>query len=138
MVTVQTIFDMAIHILDEQSESSGATQTSDTDEYRFRTISILNSAIPALWPFSESYDPAGEVPTLYADDYKNPDLDQVVEIDDRLALSVLPYFLAAKLIQTENESLAALCMTQYREAFQDLRTRGKGTFERIQTSYGYF
>lgn len=138
MVTVQNIFDMAIHILDEQSESTGATKTSDTDEYRFRTISILNSAIPVLWPFSESYDPEEDVPVLDADDYKNPDLDQIVEIDDRLALSVLPYFLAAKLIQTENESLAALCMTQYREAFQDLRTRGKGTFERIQTSYGYF
>lgn len=138
MTTVQAVYDMAIHILDEQSEVTGATKTEDTDEYRYRTISILNSAVPAMWPFSEDYDPESDVPVLFCEDYQNPDFTQAVGLDDRLALSVLPYFLAAKLIQTENESLAALCMNQYREAFQDLRSRGKGKFERIKTSYGYF
>lgn len=40
MVTVQQVFDTAIHLMDEQNESNGGTQTVDTDEYRFRTISI--------------------------------------------------------------------------------------------------
>ena len=52
MVTVQQVFDTAIHLMDEQNESNGGTQTVDTDEYRFRTISILNTAIPALYPYS--------------------------------------------------------------------------------------
>ena len=43
MVSVQQVFDMAIHLMDEQNESTGATVTVDTQEYKFRTISILNS-----------------------------------------------------------------------------------------------
>ena len=58
MTTAQQIFDMAIHILDEQSESTGATVTADTDEYRYRSISILNSISPVLAPFSTEYDAA--------------------------------------------------------------------------------
>ena len=38
MVSVQQVFDMAIHLMDEQSESTGATETVDTQEYKFRTI----------------------------------------------------------------------------------------------------
>ena len=138
MTTVQKIFDMAIHILDEQSESTGATVTADTDEYRYRSISILNSIIPVLAPFSSEYDAADPPMPLDASDYKNPDLDQIIQLDDRLSLGLLPWFLAAKLIQTENEALSALCLNQYREAFQQLRDHSPGSWETIQTSYGYF
>lgn len=56
-MTVQQVFDMAIHIVDEQSESTGATITVDTEEYKFRTISILNAVIPRLFPYSETCSP---------------------------------------------------------------------------------
>lgn len=138
MTTVQQIYDMAIHILDEQSESTGATVTEDTAEYRYRTISILNSVIPVLSPFSSGYDPLEPPAALDFSDYENPDMDQVIPLDDRLSLSLLPYFLAAKLIQTENESLAAACLAQYREAFQQLRDHSPGAWEKIVPSYGYF
>lgn len=138
MTTVQQIYDMAIHILDEQSEANGTTVTEDTDEYRYRTISILNSIIPALAPFSSGYDPLDPPMALDWSDYENPDMDQIIQLDDRISLPVLPYFLAAKLIQTENESLSALCMQQYREAFQQLRDHTPGTWETITPSYGYF
>lgn len=138
MTTVQQIYDMAIHILDEQSESSGITMTEDTAEYKFRTISILNSVIPALAPFSSEYDPLDPPPALDWSDYKNPDMDQIIQLDDRLSLPLLPYFLAAKLIQTENESLAALCMNQYNTTLQDIRSRAPATFEKIPISHGLF
>lgn len=138
MTTVQQIYDMAIHILDEQSESTGATVTEDTAEYRYRTISILNSVIPVLAPFSSDYDPLNPPAALDFSDYENPDMDQMIYLDDRLSLSLLPYFLAAKLIQTENESLAAACLAQYREAFQQLRDHSPGSWEKIVPSYGYF
>lgn len=138
MTTVQQIYDMAIHILDEQSESSGTTMTEDTAEYKFRTISILNSVIPALAPFSSEYDPLDPPLALDWSDYKNPDMDQIIQLDDRLSLPLLPYFLAAKLIQTENESLAALCMNQYNMTLQDIRSRAPATFEKIPISHGLF
>lgn len=138
MTTVQQIYDMAIHILDEQAESSGATVTEDTDEYRYRTISILNSIIPVLAPFSSDYDPTDPPMALDWSDYKNPDLDQIIQLDDRLSLGLLPYFLAAKLIQTENESLSVLCLSQYREAFQQLRDHSPGSWEKITPSYGFY
>lgn len=138
MTTVQQIYDMAIHILDEQSESSGTTMTEDTAEYKFRTISILNSVIPALAPFSSEYDPLDPPMALDWSDYKNPDMDQIIQLDDRLSLPLLPYFLAAKLIQTENESLAALCMNQYNVTLQDIRSRAPATFEKIPISHGLF
>lgn len=138
MTTVQQIYDMAIHILDEQSESSGTTMTEDTAEYKFRTISILNSVIPALAPFSSEYDPLNPPTALDWSDYKNPDMDQIIQLDDRLSLPLLPYFLAAKLIQTENESLAALCMNQYNMTLQDIRSRAPAAFEKIPISHGLF
>ncbi len=138
MTTVQQIFDMAIHILDEQSESTGATVTTDTDEYRYRSISILNSIIPVLAPFSSEYDVTDPPMPLDTSDYKTPDMEQMIQLDDRLSLGLLPWFLAAKLIQTENEALSALCLNQYREAFQQLRDHSPGTWQKIPTSYGYF
>jgi hypothetical protein len=142
MVTVQQVFDMAIHLMDEQGESNGATGTVDTQEYKFRTISILNSVIPALYPYSGTFKigkAARPVPTqLIADDYQNPDFEQTIPLDDALSLSVLPYFLAAQLLAGENETLAAWFMNRYRELFMDLRDMVPASFEPITTSYGGF
>ena len=142
MVSVQQVFDMAIHLMDEQNESTGATETVDTQEYKFRTISILNSVIPALYPYSGTYNPttAGRptVRKLAADDYKNPDFDQSIPLDDTLSMSVLPYYLAAQLLSAENEALSAWFMNRYRETFNDLRNRIPADFERISTPYGLF
>ena len=142
MVTVQQIFDMAIHLMDEQSESNGGTGTVDTAEYKYRTISILNSVIPALYPYSGNYEPvASGRPTaqiLEWGNYQNPDFTQAVDLDDTLCLSVLPYYLAAQLLSAENETLSAWFMNRYREAFNDLRNRIPAEFEKISTPYGLF
>lgn len=141
-VTVQQVFDMAIHAIDEQNESSGATDTVDTQEYKYRTISILNSVIPRLYPFSGDYDGAGAGrPTpqiLTCIDYREPDFEQVIGLDDTLCLSVLPLFLAAQLISAENAELASWFMNLYRETFNDIRNRIPAEFERISMPYGAF
>lgn len=142
MVTVEQVFDMAIHLMGEQEDSTGITQTDDTAEYRSRTISILNAVIPALYPFSDDYRSAGSgrppVPTLAV--LADPDaaLAQPVPLDDTLALGVLPYALAAHLTATEDEELSAWFMQRYTIAFSDLRTRMPGTFQPITAPYGYF
>ena len=144
MTTVQQVFDMTMHLMDEQAESTGATMIDDTEEYKFRTISILNTIIPSLFPFSDTYDVttpiAGRppVPMLTAVDHANPDLTQYIPLDDTLAKGVLPYALGAHLAATENEDLSAWLMQQYNMKFADLRSRIPASFEPISTPYGLF
>ena len=142
MVTVQEIFNMAIHLMDEQNETNGATGTVDTQEYKFRTISILNSVIPALQVYSSNYDRTAsgrpEPQVLYADNPANPDFTQEIALDDTLCYTLLPYYLAAQLLSGENEELAAWFLTRYREAFNDLRNKMIAEFEDISTPYGLF
>lgn len=144
MVTVQQVFDMAMHLMDEQAETTGSTMTDDTEEYKLRTISILNVIIPSLFPFSDTYDVttplAGRplVPALAAVDYANPDFTQTIPLDDTLAMGVLPYALAGHLSATENDDLSAWLMQQYNMKFADLRSRIPSSFEPISTPYGLF
>ena len=142
MAKVQEIFDMAIHLMDEQSESNGSTGTVDTQEYKFRTISILNSVIPALQIYSSDYDRTGfgrpEPEILLADNHANPDFTQEIRLDNTLSYSLLPYYLAAQLLSGENEDLANWFLARYREAFTDVRNKVLAEFEPISTPYGLF
>lgn len=140
MVTVQQIFDMAIHMMDEQRETDGSTVTVDTGEYKYRTISILNAVIPRVYQYSSGYetDDGTGVPVLDASDYKDPDFDQIVLLDERIALSLLPPYLAAQLLSAENDALASWFMNQYREAVQDVKNNIGAEFEPITTPYGLF
>lgn len=141
-ITVQQIFDHAIHLMDEQNEQNGSTMTVDTSEYKSRTISILNTAIPRLYPYSSNYNrnaagrPSAIV--LYCEDYADPDLEQLIMLDDDLCLGLLPFYLAAQLLSGENEALAAWFMTQYRENLNDFKRNIPASFEQISTPYGLF
>jgi hypothetical protein len=140
--TVQQVFDQAIHLMDEQNETTGATATADTNEYKTRTISILNTAIPRLYPYSGNYDRREpgrqDPPTLEWNDYRNPDFSQVIQLDDAICLGLLPFYLAAQLLSGENEGLAAWFMNQYREALADFKRNVPAVFEQISTPYGLF
>lgn len=97
MRTVREIFDIAIHLMDEQSESSGVTLTADTMEYSYRTPSALNSILNWAYPYSDTYTQAmdGRRPTYP----KVTSLEDTVDMDDYICLSVLPYGLAARLAE---------------------------------------
>ena len=149
MTTVQQVFDTAIHMMDEQAETSGVTQTTDTQEYRFRTLSILNAILPALYPYSDTYGSSGAgrpvcpVLTIPVDmngrpSHSDPDFTQDSPLDDTLALGVLPYALAAHLLASENRELSLWFLSQYNQVFADLRNKIPGTFEPISAPYGLF
>ena len=96
MVTAQDIFDMAMDLMDEQDESSGSTDTIDTREYKFRTISILNAGIQKLYPYSGNFTASGAgrpAADVLLTNRRNPDLSQKIPIDDALALALLPFYL---------------------------------------------
>lgn len=143
MTTIQQVFDMAIHLMDEQSETNGNTLTTDTQEYKFRTISILNAVMPVLYPFSDTLDttapgrpicPMLMVPELHS----KPDFTQEVPLDDTLARGVLPYALAAHLLSGENEDLSVWFLSRYNQVFGDIRNKIPAAFEPIATPYGLF
>lgn len=142
MITVQQVYDMAIHLMDEQDESTGKTVTVDTEEYKLRTISILNSVIPALYPYSDSYDLTADgrpaPPLLTALDYADPDFTQEIGLDDTLCTAVLPYYLAAQLLSSENDALASWFLVRYREALADLKGKIPAQFAPIRPVYGLF
>jgi hypothetical protein len=138
MATVQEIYDMAIHLMDEQNEDSGETTTQDTAEYKFRTISILNTVIPALAPYSENWGGKNGVAILYPGSYANPNMDQDIPLDDTLSYAVLPLYLAGMLLSSENEELSAMFMNRYTNAFFDLRSKQAAVFEPITPAYGLF
>lgn len=143
MTTVQQVFNTAIHMMDEQSETTGETLTTDTQEYKYRTISILNAIMPSLYPYSDTLDSTGTgrpicpmlaVPELHS----KPDFTQKIPLDDTLAMGVLPYALAAHLLSGENENLSVWFLSRYNQAFGDLRNKIPATFEPIPTPYGLF
>lgn len=143
MITVQQVFDTAIYMMDEQSETNGDTGTTDTQEYKFRSLSLLNAMIPQLYPYSDTYAlsregrpvcPKLQVPAVPS----QVDFTQTIPLDDTLALGVLPYGLAAHLLAGENTELSAWFLNRYNQAFADLRSKIPGNFEPIATPYGLF
>lgn len=143
MVTVQQVFDTAIHMMDEQSETSGDTSTQDTREYEYRTLSILNTAMVALYPYSDTAcRQPGKRPVcpqlMLPGSYRSPDFTQEIPLDDGLALGVLPYALASHLLAGENETLSAYFQSRYAQVFADIRSDIPAEFEQIDTPYGLF
>lgn len=142
MVTVQEVFDMAIDLMDEQDETTGSTDTTDTREYILRTISILNAGIAALYPYSSDSDRSqpgrpSAVP-LIADNRKEPDFNQIIPLDDALCRGLLPFYLASLLKSVEDTEFSVRMMTEYNNALQAIRDKIPADFEDIVPAYGLF
>lgn len=132
--TVQWVFDRAIHLMDEQNESTGKTQTSDTREYEFRTLSILNVLRHELYPISDTYaivEP-GKRPIVA----ELTAFDQEIDLDDGVAQGILPYGLAAHLLLGENDSLANYFSQRYSERYQSMMQTLPSQWEDIPLAYG--
>lgn len=132
--TVQDVFDKAIHWLDEQNESTGATLTSDTKEYSLRTPNILNTYLNVVYPYSDTY--------AAREDGRRPYLEPVTKMTDELDLdayicmSVLPYALAAGLVKEENPSIANVALQIYNENLNQAKATLPSTVGDIENVYG--
>lgn len=141
MADVQTIFDMAMDLMDEADESTGSTETMDTREYKIRTISILNSGIQVIYPYSSNFSRTGTgrpvADVLIHDDRANPDFTQEIGLDEALSLALLPFYLASLLRAGEDSEFSARMMNEFNRAFYDIRANLPGTFEQIVPAYGF-
>jgi hypothetical protein len=117
--------------------------TTDTNEYKYRTIPILNVIMPQMYPFSDNCQrQEGKRPVCPAltvpEKRSNPDMTQPIPIDDTLAMGALPYALAGHLLSVENESLSGWMLSRYYQAFSELRSMIPASPEPISTPYGLF
>ena len=134
MITAQEVFDRAIHLMDEQNEYTGETDTVDTEEYKGRTLSILNVLRGELYPFSDTFTDGelGKRPICE----KIPDFTSAIGLDDYICESVMPYGLAATLMMQENPVSANCCQQRYDE-LKSLLARGMpAVSEDIEDVYG--
>lgn len=132
--TVQAIFDKAMYLIDAQNESTGATTSGDTKEYRVRTIGILNNLIDIVYPASATYPDEQE---------GRPALDDIVDFSDSLDLDplilrdVLPNGLAAHLLSEENPSLAEYFQQLFEEHLERARSGVRSKFESVDDALPY-
>lgn len=134
MTTAQRIFDLAMGLMDEVNESTGATDTSDTREYKNRTLFILNILRGELYPYSDTFKAA--------EDGKRPiakpieDFATAIDLDDYICESVMPYGLAAHLLLDENPSSAGFFQQRYDELKQLLARGLPAESEDVVDVYG--
>lgn len=109
----QAVFDAAMGLMDEVNEASGATDTSDTREYKNRTLFILNVLRGELYPYSDNFKveeegvrPIAPIITDFTSD---------IGLDDYICQSVMPYGLAAHLLLDENPTSASFFNQRYEE-----------------------
>lgn len=134
MTNAEWVFARAIHLMDEQNESTGETQTADTKEYRLRTLSILNILRNELYPYSDTYEPSAgrkrPVCQMIAT------FEEDIGLDDVLAQGILPYGLAAHLLLGENDALASFFNQRYTELINTLAAKAPSEWESIDPAYG--
>jgi hypothetical protein len=134
MTNAQTVFDIAISLMDEVNETSGATDTTDTREYKLRTLLILNALRGELYRYSDTYTvtTAGTRPIVaYISDFTTP-----LGIDDFLAQSIMPYGLAAHLLLGEDDVKARFFQSRYDELLARYGNKIPKTSEAITDLYG--
>ncbi len=134
MTTGQTVFELAMHLMDETNESTGKADTADTKEYKNRTVPILNVLRVECYPYSDTYRVAevGKRPICP----EIPDLETGIGMDDGICQGVLPYGLAARLLLGEDDAKAAFFQQCYEERLEQLgRSLPAGGAE-IEALYG--
>ena len=85
-------------LIDELNDA-GAADHSDTTEYKNKTLYILKQRNDK------------KRPSIYLIE----NFDDVIELDDYICQTVMPYGLAAHLMLDENPTVAAFCQQRYEE-----------------------
>lgn len=135
----QRIFDLAMGLMDEVDSSTGATDTDDTAEYKIRSLFILNTLRGELYPYSDTYKrstESGKRPIVTVIE----DFETVIDLDDYICQTVMPYGLAAHLLLNEDPANANFFMQRYEELKRNLSIGMEAGSEDIVDVYsgGYY
>ncbi len=134
MTTAQEVFKIAIHLMDEQDEQTGAADRADTVRFKTRALSILNILQEECYPCSDTYtvqEAGGRPPCPPVTDFED-----AMGLDDGLCRGVLPYGLAAHLLLDENMTMASYFNERYEERKNAMKNALPRAFEEIGKVYG--
>lgn len=134
--TAQGVFDIAMALMDEVNESSGETDTADTREYKVRTLFILNALRGELYPYSDTFTITEEGERPIAAIIQT--WIEVIQLDDYICQTVMPYGLAAQLLMDENPTAAAFLQQRYEELRDGLAKGLPQGSESITDVYGVY
>lgn len=134
MNTVQSVFDLAIRLMDAQNESTGSTDTADTKEYRLRTPSLINILLDQAYLASDTLKPTlpGKRPICQ----KVIKMEDELDLDERLCTGVMPYGLAALLLTEEDPARADFFWQTYLEQLREARISLPSQIAEIENVYG--
>lgn len=132
MTNAQYIYETAIVIMDSLSDT-GAADVRDNDEYKHRTLKILNLLRGELYPYSDTYetDDDGRPIAALIRDFEKP-----IDLDDYICQTVMPYGLAAHLLLQEDPAAANFCQQRYDELKARLSIGMPSSSEDIEDVYG--
>ncbi len=123
-ITAQQAYNLALALMKER----------DSTDYSTYALGIINILQGELYPFSDTYtvSTAGTRPVLTPLN----SLSDVLLVDDFIGQSVLPYGLAAQLLQGEDDAKAAFFQQRYEELRDNLACRIPSSFAEIEDEYG--
>lgn len=134
MTNAQWVFEKAMHLMDEISETNGAADTAATKEYKNRTLAILNVLRVECFPASDTFavNEPGKRPVCS----EITGFDTEIGLDDGICQGVLPYGLAAHLLLDENPKAASYFQQRYEELLDAARRGVPAVAEDITDVYG--
>jgi hypothetical protein len=100
-ITAKQVFDQALALMDEVTEV-GSITTEQPEYYKVKALKFLTILQTELLPTT-------------IDPFQFTDLSQEMLVDDKVALMVLPYGLAAHLLLADDMNLAAFYNARYDE-----------------------
>lgn len=115
--TAQWVFEATMTIIDELNDA-GQADHADSQEYKQKVLYILNVLRGELYPYSDTYKQAQDKTRPIADIITS--FDDVINLDDYICQTVMPYGLAAHLMLDENPTVAAFCQQRYEELLRKL------------------
>lgn len=110
-MTGQEVFDSAIYLMDWQDNDTGSTDTTDTRDYKYRAMGLINSMLDRVFPASDNYVVGKDGRRPYCP--KLTSLDDDLYMDERVCSTVLTFGLAGLLLTEENPISSAYFLQTY-------------------------
>jgi len=132
MTNAQYVFETAVTIMDSLSDT-GKADVADNNEYKNRTLKLLNLLRGELYPYSDTYekDEEGRPIAALIRDFEKP-----IDLDDYICQTVMPYGLAAHLLLQEDPAAANFCQQRYDELKAKLSIGLPAKSEDIEDVFG--
>lgn len=130
----QWVFERAMRLMDEGTDSALTADVADTQEYKNRALAILNVLRIECFPASDTFQvtEAGKRPICP----EITDFETAIGLDDGICQGVLPYGLAAHLLLDENPSVAGFFQQKYAEMLSQAMRSLPAQSEPITDVYG--